>query len=353
MSSQEGYILYANEAWKRVLGYSTEELTSRPFIELIHPEDREETVKVIQALKDGPSSGFENRFLDKWGNWHWFQWSGFFIEEDGIVYGVARDVTQQKKDQLALKELNATLEKKVADRTAALQRSNDELEHFATILSHDLREPLRMITSYGILLARRCRDLLDPTAKEFLDHILGGTKRMNEMTLGLLEVSRVTSGAFQPSPVDCARLLEDVKQDLYLQIKDSRAEILAGPLPTVWGAPQQLRQLLQNLIENAIKFHGPSSPHIDFRATKEGNEWLFSVRDQGLGFDPKLRDRIFQIFQRSDCHSNIQGTGVGLAICRRIVQRHGGRIWADSKPGEGTIFYWTIPENPLPDGEAV
>ena len=237
-----------------------------------------------------------------------------------------------------VEQANALLQK----QTVELARSNAELEQFAYVSSHDLQEPLRMVASYTQLLARRYKGRLDSDADDFIDYAVTGVKRMQGLIQDLLEYSRVASKD-RFAPVDCREVLKEAVDNLHSAIAGSGANVAADPLPTVSGDRHQLVQLFQNLIGNAVKFHNHTAPKVQVSARREGGEWIFSFRDNGIGFEPEFAERIFVIFQRLHPKERYTGTGIGLAICKKIVERHNGRIWAEARPGQGATFYFTIP----------
>jgi light-regulated signal transduction histidine kinase (bacteriophytochrome) len=252
------------------------------------------------------------------------------------------DISARKRAEEELKALNETLEKKVAERTAAAEAKAEEMQHFAQIVSHDLQEPLRMVTSYLSLLERRTAGKLAPDSREFIEFAVDGARRMRRLLEDLLKYSRVGSRGNEPQPVSAEATLRDVLADLKLVIADSQAHVEHDPLPFVLADPVQLAQLLQNLIANAIKFRGDEPPVVKVRCEREGDWSHFSVADYGIGFDMQESQRIFEIFQRLHGRE-VPGTGVGLAICKKIVERHGGKIWAVSSPGKGATFHFTLP----------
>ncbi|QRV14911.1 MEDS domain-containing protein [Haloterrigena salifodinae] len=225
----------------------------------------------------------------------------------------------------------------------ALEESNEQLQRFAYIASHDLQEPLRMVSSYLQLLERTYRDDLDADACEYIDFAVGGADRMREMIDGLLEFSRIETGETTLEPVDCEAVVETVVTDHQVQIEESGATVEIGALPTVRGDRTQLEQLFSNLIGNAIKYRGDESPRIEVDATKCGPKWRLAVADDGIGIDPDYHDQIFDVFNRLHAIGEFPGTGIGLALCRRIVTNHGGEIGVDSEPGKGTTFTVTLP----------
>ena len=225
---------------------------------------------------------------------------------------------------------------------AELQRSNQELQQFAYVASHDLQEPLRMVSSYTQLLADRYRGRLDDRAEKYIHYAVDGAKRMQGLIQDLLSYSRVTTQGGPIEPVDSQGALDSALANLQASITESGAIVSKDRLPAVAADPTQLAQLFQNLIANAVKFRRKTPPRVHISADKNGKYWRFGVADNGIGIDEQYRDRIFVIFQRLHTRSEYQGSGIGLAICKRIVERHGGRIWFDSKPGKGTTFYFTL-----------
>jgi light-regulated signal transduction histidine kinase (bacteriophytochrome) len=256
-----------------------------------------------------------------------------------LITSIIRDVTERQRAENELRRTAARL----AEQTAELERSNAELQQFAYVASHDLQEPLRMVASYTQLLARRYGDKLDADALEFIDYAVDGARRMQALINDLLAYSRVGTRGAEFAPTDCNALVDQVIADLGAAIEDERAVVTRGDLPTLQADPMQLSQLFQNLIGNAIKFHGERAPRVEIGAERRGGEWRFSVQDNGIGIDPEYADRIFVIFQRLHSRAEYPGTGIGLAICKKIVERHGGHIWMESAPGEGTTFYFTLP----------
>ncbi len=224
-----------------------------------------------------------------------------------------------------------------------LEHSNKELEQFAYVASHDLQEPLRMVSSYTELLERRYGDKLDDKAREFIGYAVDGAVRMQRLINDLLEFSRVSTRGKALQPVDVTRVLGTVRANLSVAIQDAGALVTNDDLPTVMADETQLVQLLQNLIGNAIKFRGRDRPHVHVGAQATATEWVFAVRDNGIGIAPEYFERIFVIFQRLHARDEYPGTGIGLAVCRRILDRHGGRIWVESEPGHGSTFYFALP----------
>jgi len=255
---------------------------------------------------------------------------------------LTEEIAERKRVQEALRHHEKQLEEMVATRTEALTRSNKELEMFAYITSHDLQEPLRMITSYLQLIEKRYFQNLDEDGKEFIAFAVEGAKRMQTLINDLLKYSRVGTKAKEFAPVDCNQVLADTLNNLEIAIKESQSRITSDKLPTVTGDETQLRQLFQNLVGNAVKFRGEKPPAIHVGVVSTDHYWEFSIRDNGIGIEPKYFERIFQVFQRLHGRNEYSGNGIGLAVCKRIVERHGGEIKVASIPGEGTTFTFTL-----------
>ena len=253
----------------------------------------------------------------------------------GYGIWVSWELGREKND---LVEARQKLEESVSE----LGRSNADLQQFAYVASHDLQEPLRMVSSYTQLIARRYKGKLDADADEFIAFAVDGANRMQRLILDLLAYSRVNTAGRQFEPTAMETVLKAALNNLTNAVKESQAVITHDPLPAVMGDDKQLAQLFQNLLSNAVKFGGAQPPRIHISAKQTDGEWLFSVRDHGIGLDPQYADRIFVIFQRLHTREEYPGTGIGLAICKKIVERHGGRIWVESELGKGATFYFTM-----------
>jgi light-regulated signal transduction histidine kinase (bacteriophytochrome) len=265
------------------------------------------------------------------------------VDKAGKPIGIAsteRDITQRKRAEEKQRE---ELERRVEQRTAALERSNKELEQFAYVASHDLQEPLRMVASYTQLLERRYKDQLDDTAREFIAFAVDGANRMQRLINDLLAYSRVQTRAGEPELVELSHVLGQARANLATAIEESGALVTNDGLPVVMADPAQLLSVLQNLIGNAVKFHGEEPPHVHVSARESDSEVEISVRDNGIGIRKEHQERIFLIFQRLHNRKDYPGTGIGLALCKRIVERHGGRIWVESEEGGGATFTFTLP----------
>ncbi|WP_225336504.1 PAS domain-containing sensor histidine kinase [Halomicrobium urmianum] len=300
------------------IGHSFTELHSSDLVEELEPHFR--------SALDGESSSFEAEVHDR-------RLHGDTLPvrdvDDEVFAGmlVIRDVTERHEYQRKLEE------------------SNERLEQFAYAASHDLQEPLRMVSSYLQLIESRYADELDEDGREFIEFAVDGAERMRGMIEGLLEYSRVETRGDPFEPVDLDDVLAEVRDDLQMKTAESDAEITTEPLPTVEGDPDQLRQVFQNLLDNAMEYSGDEPPRIKVDAAERGDEWIVSVSDEGIGIDPDDSDRVFQVFQRLHSQDDHAGTGIGLALSRRIVERHSGEIWVESEPGEGSTFRFTLPRS--------
>jgi len=247
-----------------------------------------------------------------------------------------------ESERLTAEEAKALYES--VNRTAAeLARSNESLEQFAYVASQDLQEPLRIMASYSQLLERRYTGRLDSDADEFIEYIVKAAKRMQTLITDLLAYSRAGRAGAPLSQIDCSEALDKALYGLGRAIEESGARLTRGPLPTITGNETHFIQLFQNLVGNALKFRSAQAPHVHVGAQRRGDDWLFSVRDNGIGIAQKYRDKIFVIFQRLHGGQTYPGTGIGLAICKKIVEFHGGKIWVESEPGKGSTFHFTVP----------
>jgi len=237
------------------------------------------------------------------------------------------------------------LEIELQDRAAELQRSNADLERFAYVASHDLKEPLRMISSFSQLLEQKYRDTMDDEGKEFIRFSLEGALRMQRLIDDLLAYSRVGTSGNPFAPVDGNEVLKEILTNIRLMVDESNATVTSDPLPTVQADVVQLGQVFQNLIVNGIKFQSHGTPRIHVSAKTVNKEMVFSVKDNGIGIDPKYHGKLFTIFQRLHTKEEYSGTGIGLAVCKRIIERHKGRIWVESEPGKGSTFCFSLPHS--------
>ena len=330
-----------NDRWAEILGYTLGELAPLSidtWLRLAHPDDLERSSDLLQDHFDGKTENydFEGRMRHKDGHWVWIHDRGKLVERapngDPLrVAGTHMDITQRKCDEAKILEANEELRK-----------SNIELERFAYIASHDLQEPLRMVASFTQLLERNYSDKLDDTAREYIHFAVDGAKRMQQLIKDLLSYSRLGTETIEEASVGMDGVLARVVQSLQLSIDESCAEIICGKLPAVRGDPGQLHQLMQNLVANALKYRKNGQVEITVGSEQRGTECVFWVRDNGIGIDEQYAERIFEIFQRLHTRTEYPGTGIGLSICKRIVERHGGRIWVESTVGEGAAFFFTL-----------
>ncbi|MEZ4416933.1 MAG: PAS domain S-box protein [Gemmatimonadota bacterium] len=328
----EGRYLRVNPAFTETLGFSEETLLRRPFLKFIHPADINPTVEQLRRLANGEMTlRFENRHLHKDGHYVWLSWSAR-PDGAGRIHALARDVTQQREAQAALQQYAEHLE-----------RSNSALEQFAFAASHDLQEPLRTVSSYARLLDERYRGRLDGDGDEFLHYLTDAADRMRLLVQDLLSYARLGRQGAKRQPVDGGRMLANILNDLDTAIREAGAVVEVGPLPVIEGDATQLGLVMQNLIGNAIKFHSKRPPHVRVQAREQEDGWEISVADNGVGIPAEHREKVFEVFKRLHSRKRFPGTGIGLAICRRIVEDHGGRIWVEAGVSGGSVFRFTIP----------
>jgi PAS domain S-box-containing protein len=333
----EGVIDLVNNQVENVFGYAKEELVGENFSKLIKNKVKEITAITAQSFFEQPKmkliEGLEVIGEHKTNGKFVAEISVAPIEtEEGILFSAAiRDITLWKKEQKTLEEYNIQLETK-----------NKELEQFTYIASHDLQEPLITLRSLIDLIKEESRDAMDTKTKNAFGYISDTTLRMSELIKGLLDYGRIGQNRVLKT-VDCQRLVNEVQKDLATRILETKAVIEVEKLPEIQGYEIEMRMLFQNLIVNALKFQRPGqNPLIQISAQKEGEFWLFAVADNGIGIEEENKDRIFTIFQRLHKRAEYEGTGIGLAHCRKIVELHWGKIWVESKQNEGIVFYFTI-----------
>jgi PAS domain S-box-containing protein len=324
----------ANLAASSLLGTNRKQLINRPLSRFVSPRSQESFYLHYRRLEQGKQVDTLPIVRN----------DGEEIQvqiESNIVNGciergfrsIVTNVTEIKRAQQQVEEYSRKLE-----------RSNVELQQFAYIASHDLQEPLRMITSYLGLLNKKFGAELDPKAKEYMSFINSGAVRMHELVDDILDYSRVDAQEDNFNPVDVKKVMDDIRGALRVLIAEAGAELIVEPVPTMLGDEKQIDQLLTNLISNAIKFRRHDVVlRVTVSAVTVGNEVVFSVKDNGIGIDPKYADKLFKMFSRLHTREEYPGTGMGLAISKKIVERHGGRIWFESEPGKGTTFFFTLP----------
>jgi PAS domain S-box-containing protein len=338
----DGNHTFVNPVAAEMLGYPIEELLHKHSHTMCHhtrangslyPENE---CPIYKAFKDATVQHVRDEVF--WRKDHSsfpVAYTSTPIKEDGKLVGAVvtfRDITERKR-----------AEERLAYAMADLARSNAELEQFAYIASHDLQEPLRMVASFVQLLGKRYKGKLDGDANDFINYAVDGANRMQILINDLLAYSRVGRRGKEFKGVSCEIVLNQALSNLQNLIEQSGAVVTRSQLPGVKGDDIQLTQLFQNLIGNAIKFSRDRAPRIHVAAEQRGDDWVFFVRDNGIGIEPEYFERIFSIFQRLHDREKYPGTGIGLAICKKVVERHGGKIWVESEPGSGSTFYFTIP----------
>jgi chemotaxis family two-component system sensor kinase Cph1 len=345
---KNGLILDVNLAGASLLGNERSNLINMAFIRCIVREYQYDFHHIInEVLEFGMRNSIELQ-LKKLNNESFYAYLEIINTQDTNGDLLESRITITNIDELKnkekeLKDYQDTLEEKVKERTEELAKSNSELANFAYIASHDLREPLRMITSFLQLLERRYKDQLDQDANDFIGYAVDGAKHLNEMITDLRDYSKLTSKEPVIIPVKLEKVLEYALINLIIPTEEHKAVITYDPLPTVNGDEKLLVMLFQNLIGNGIKYNDKKSPKIHISALKENNQYVISVKDNGIGIKPEYLERIFTIFQRLHGADEYNGTGIGLAIAQKIVHQHHGEIWAESEPGKGTTFYFSIP----------
>ncbi len=335
--------VWHSHRYNEMLGYSDDEMGNHvsAWLHLLHPDDKKRTLQLVDAVMIGERDyEIEFRLRHRDGHYLNILSRGFPVRRDSDgkivrIVGTHFDLTELKKT-----------EEKLQETVHDLERSNEELDQFAYVTSHDLQEPLRTITSFTQLLKRRYKGNLDSDADEFMDYIVDATKRMQNLIKELLEYSRVISKGEKFKLVSTKGIVKDILSDYQVTIKENNGEITCDELPEVYSDKRLLTQVFQNLIGNAIKYRKPEEPpKIHISARKEDNEYVFSISDNGIGIEPQYFNRIFMIFQRLHTIEKYEGTGIGLAIVKKIIDRLQGRIWLESELGKGSTFYFTIPIN--------
>jgi PAS domain S-box-containing protein len=335
--------LEVNDAAVRMYGYTQEEFRQMTLADIRPPAEVATLMKDINKVQQDPTVFLDSqrRHAKKNGELIDVQVSAHFINYEGKKARVVAitDVTERIRNESQLNKLNADL----AKRAGELAASNAELERFAYIASHDLQEPLRMVSSFLQLLEKKYKGQLDEKADQYIHYAVDGAERMKALIMDLLEYSRAGSTKETFGRVETETIVKEVGEIFREKIGAAGAQVEVGVLPVVWGHKVQLSQLFQNLLSNALKYHAADRvPVIRIRAKEEPGCWLFSVEDNGIGIDPPFFDKIFVIFQRLHNKTDYSGTGIGLAICKKIVERHGGKIWVESVPDQGSTFSFTI-----------
>jgi len=344
VAGADGHMKRLNPTWERVLGHTAAEVIAQPFIDLVHPDDREATLAAFNRQLDSGNSviGFECRFRCKDGSYRVLLWNSTPVPHDGSVYASARDITARKRDEEAL-----------LAAMQASEASNQELEAFSYSVSHDLRAPLRAIDGFSRMLEQDFAEKIDAEGLRLLGVVRRNARRMGQLIDDLLEFSRLGRKALSKRRIDMGALADEVLCDLVPADAAKQPCCKVGPLPDAFADPALVRQIWTNLLSNAVKFSSHRErPEIEVGCRHENTEVVYFVRDNGAGFNMKHADKLFRVFQRLHSDDDFPGTGVGLAIVQRVVSRHGGAAWAESVPGGGATFYFTLREKEQADADA-
>lgn len=331
IAGTDGYFKQLNSSFSRVLGFTEEELKARPFIDFVHPDDVQSTLKEVESLaKRELTINFVNRYATKSGDYRYFRWNCFPDPTTGELFASARDITELKKTQKALN-----------DAILQLKASNKELDEFAYIISHDLKAPLRAISTLSSFVEEDLGDDLSPEAAKNMELMRSRIERMQKLINGVLEYSRVGRGDHEKEPTDVGRIVAEVVS--LLQVPEGFSVQIQEDLPTLELAPVQIQQVFQNLLSNAIKYHNRADGKIEVGYQSSDEYHTFYVKDDGPGIPEEYQKKVFGIFQTLQSRDEIESTGLGLTITQKLVRENGGDIWIESEPGQGATFFFTIP----------
>lgn len=353
MCRQTGEVVLVNSRTESLFGHSRNHLLGNDIHLLVPDWDYQTRLVPDEDITKAQSSAAEKELTAVHSNGTRFPveigFSPLQTEEGLLITSAIRDITDRRRAEEQIHELNSYLEKRVLERTEELLQSNDELAQFAYVASHDLQEPLRTISIYTQLMVKRYRGQLEGDADLFIEYITENARRMENLIRDLLDFSRVDSrGSDHFTMTICDAAVEEALSNLRAPIEECSAVIIRDALPVVFGDPIQLVRVFQNLISNAVKYRGEDPPRVELRIDSRDQEWLFTVQDNGIGIEPDYTEKIFGIFKRLHVRGERPGNGMGLAICKKIVNRHGGRIWVESEPGRGSTFYFTLPKAQSP-----
>jgi PAS domain S-box-containing protein len=328
----DGEIDYFNPQWMEFTGLSFDQIKDWGWTQFVHPDDIDENMRVWkQALEAGEPFHFEQRFRNAAGKYRWHLSRALPMRDaTGNVtmwIGSNTDIHEQK------------------EREEALRRANEDLQQFAYSASHDLQEPIRNVTIYSEIVASRYHSVLDAEGQQFLGFLKEGGHRLSTLVRDLLAYTRASMAELNDQPVEASEVFRNSVTALSEPIREAGAVVTADELPKVYIGDVHLQQVFQNLIGNAVKYRSDAPPRIHIAVQPIGRMWRFSVQDNGIGIDPEYKEKIFGIFKRLSHDNKYSGTGIGLAICQRVVERYGGRIWVESEPGTGSTFYFTLPNN--------
>jgi PAS domain S-box-containing protein len=322
---------YFNRQWTEFTGLSFEQIKNWGWTQFVHPEDVDANVQSwLQSIKTGEPFHFQHRFR-RWDGayrWHLSRAHAMRDPEGNISMwiGSNTEIHEQK------------------EKEEELRRANEDLQQFAYSASHDLQEPIRNVVVYSEVVAKRYHALLDADGQQFLGFLAEGGRRLALLINDLLAYTRAGVAERSMTPVDSSAVLQHTLSGLAEAIRESGALITHDPLPEIPMGEAHLQQVFQNLISNALKYRKEETPRIHVSAVKHGTGWRFSVQDNGIGIEPQFKEKIFGVFKRLHRDQKYAGTGIGLAICQRVVGRYGGRIWVESEPGKGAIFFFTVPQ---------
>ena len=337
----DGVFKTLNPAWEQVTGLSTTELTSKPYLDFVHEDDRVATIAEAAKVEGGKRVlSFRNRYRCKDGSYKWLDWTAVPVEEEQLIYAVARDITGQQAADDAIHNLNAELRERVAER----DRTNQELEAFSYSVSHDLRAPLRAVNGFVRILLEEYGQELHAEARRYLDLVAANAQQMGRLIDDLLQFSRVGRQPLQKQHLDTTAVARQALQQLEPALEGRSVELTIGELPPATGDSTLLEQVFVNLIGNAIKYskgRDPARIEVGWRSGENG-EIVYFVKDNGAGFDMQYAHKLFGVFQRLHRSEEYEGTGVGLALVRQIISKHGGRIWPEAAEGKGATFYFTL-----------
>jgi PAS domain S-box-containing protein len=347
IASFDDYFIQLNPVWAPTLGFTEDELKSKCLIEFVHPEDRAATSEQLTQLKMGSAPAyFENRYRCRDGSFRWLGWTAAPFPEEQLIYIFARDITQKRSAENEIKALNVELQRRIK----SLTELNAELEAFGYSISHDLRAPLRSIRSFAQFLREHPGASFDQEGSDYLRRVESAARYMDVLLLDLLQYSRLNASDLELSPVDLGAALADVLTSIQKEIQEQKAEIdVQASLGCVTAHPATIRQVFYNLISNALKFvPDGKSPHIEVRSENKGDRVKIWISDRGIGIAPQFHQKIFGLFQRLHSHDAYPGTGIGLALVRKGIERMGGQIGLESDLGAGTRFWFDLPAGRMP-----
>jgi PAS domain S-box-containing protein len=342
INNKSNFLTKVNPAAIKILGYTEEELLSQPFYNFIHPDDHDKTLVQSRILQSGePIFNFQNRYITKSGEIIWLNWTATPSFRNGLTYSVAKDITASKKNEEDLIKLNLELK----NYTKELETSNAELEQFAYVASHDLQEPLRMVTSFLTQLKLKYEDALDDKAHTYIHFAVDGAKRMRKIILDILEYSKLGTEDEVHEDVDLNLIFEEIFNFHRNDIDRENAKITYSNLPVLKIGKLAVFQIFNNIISNALKYKNKNKLIVvEITAKERGNYWEFAIADNGIGIPKPYLEKIFVLFQRLHGKGEYSGTGVGLAIVKKLVQANGGKIWVESEINKGSTFYVQLPK---------